>query len=140
MLHALPDFQPDEIESLAATFRRAIEECDPRDLPIALQHFPRGACDDASLLLAEYLFRQGLPRAQRISGNRGQQTHVWLELGGMTIDITADQFDDYPGTRFVLSEATWHAQFYPVKSRPADIASTLRRAYEVIAARLPANE
>ncbi|HCW18796.1 MAG TPA: hypothetical protein DHL02_12770 [Achromobacter sp.] len=65
----------------------------------------------------------------------------------MTIDITADQFDDYPETRFVLSEAKWHVQFHPVESRAAEIVkfdshttSTLRRAYTVITTKLPATE
>jgi len=31
-----------------------------------------------------------------MSGKRGEETHVWLEQGDCVIDITGDQFGDYP--------------------------------------------
>jgi len=54
---ALRELNP--IAALAAEFRAAIECCPRERLPIGLSDFPKGACGDATLLLAEYLERNG---------------------------------------------------------------------------------
>lgn len=61
--------------------------------------FPRGCCDDSSLLLAAFLTDNGHPGALRVHGENGGSkgelgTHVWLNLGGVLIDITGSQFNE----------------------------------------------
>ena len=48
-----------EIRELATKFREAIERCPRERLPITFADFPRGACGDATLLLAKHFERNG---------------------------------------------------------------------------------
>ncbi|KQV15006.1 hypothetical protein ASC97_31425 [Rhizobium sp. Root1203] len=68
---------------------RPVRPCSAHD---QLSVLSSGACDDASLLLARFLKENGHGMFQRMSGKRGDDTHVWLEQGGFVIDITGDQF------------------------------------------------
>lgn len=137
------DNEREQVERLSASFRAAIGQCNPADLPVTLKQFPHGACGDAALLLAEYLHEQGYGRAHYVLGRRGDWSHAWLELRGSIIDITADQFEDYTETRFVLQDMAWHSQFLPTESEPADFhrydartVNTLAGAYLTIKKRL----
>lgn len=54
-------------------------------------------------------------------GKRGQDTHVWLEQGDYVIDITGDQFADYPhGPVYVGRDRLWFTSFAGVDSGKAD--------------------
>ncbi len=102
--------------------------------------FPRGACDDASLLLARYLGEQGHGTFQRISGKAGDQTHVWLERDDWIIDITGDQFTDWPhGKVYVGQDRSWFERFGGVETGVADYTAVegsngaeLARSYQMI--------
>ena len=112
---------PDQLDSLwklAARFRRSIEAC-RATLPIWLQDFPNGACLDASLLLGHHLKRTGIGNPTYVRGAKDRQTHAWLEMDGVIIDITADQFDDSSTGVMVTTDPTWHSQF-EAQSRRAE--------------------
>jgi hypothetical protein len=98
------------LRELVKLFRSALEKCDRNKLPIGLQGFPRGACGDASLLLAKYLEENGEVGLTYVMGQNNAQTHGWLELDGIIVDITADQFDGVDDL-VVANESTWHLQF-----------------------------
>ena len=98
------------MRELAKRFRSALETSDRTKLPIGLQEFPRGACGDASLLLAKYLQDNGEIGITYVTGTNGRQTHGWLESDGIIIDITADQFDGFDDL-VVTIDSTWHSQF-----------------------------
>lgn len=59
--------------------------------------FPTACCGDASCLLGQYLLDYGIS-SKYVCGNYyyddggGAQSHAWLEIGDVIIDITGDQF------------------------------------------------
>ena len=60
--------------------------------------FPCGCCEDATLMLAAHLSDNSLSGALRILGEYGGvkgeiKSYVWLDLEGVIIDVTADQFN-----------------------------------------------
>ena len=106
-----------EVTRLARSFRGALEETVSLRLP-GLAKFPRAACGDASRLLAQYLRDRGLGDWEIVSGFRNDRSssHAWLELGGLLVDITADQFEDGAEPVTVSRSSDWHAA-WPDRSR-----------------------
>ena len=111
------------VRGLVQDFRRALEGI-PREIfcsatSIGVAEFPNGCCDDASLLLAAYLTDHGFAGALRVHGEYGGEkselsSHVWLELDGWIIDITADQvpFERYGLPGFIVEkQSEFHATF-----------------------------
>ena len=88
---------------LVNKFRTALQNMNPLDFAgtsLSVSKFPNACCDDASLLLAAFLVDNGYPNSYVIRGSSGGnnselKSHVWLELNGIQIDITADQFNKY---------------------------------------------
>lgn len=79
--------------------------------------FPLGTCDYTSSLLGQYLFNHhGLIGIRAVKGCTDTDTdygrgHVWLELDGLIIDITADQFDDFSQKVYIDKDRSFHSQF-----------------------------
>jgi len=103
------------IQNAASKFRRAIEASDQEILrPVFHGKFPRGACGDASDLLATYLYEQGVGHFEYVLACRGSadngtlRQHAWLEQDGLIVDITADQFQDAPKAVIVSANSDWH--------------------------------
>ena len=87
-----------DITTFASSFRKAIEAArdDGRfDSDQMFRHFPTACCGIASELLARYLLDNGY-NATYICGtcrkNNIHQSHAWLEVDGVIVDITGDQF------------------------------------------------
>jgi hypothetical protein len=101
---------------LAGGWRHAIEGSDLADHPI-FQRFPHGSCGDSSRTLAKFLESHGVTGVEYVLGGsvshpQGLPTHAWLEIGGIIVDITADQFEWYPGPAVIVGrDRTWHSQF-----------------------------
>jgi hypothetical protein len=92
-----------------ATRIRAILEAYGRSSPAdeVFSRFPDGCCGDTALSLGCYLVRAGYTDVEYVGGwNDRRQSHAWTMIGGLVIDITADQFDQ-PGV-IVTSERDWH--------------------------------
>lgn len=88
----------ENIKNLAFQFRNAIElakEKGETDSFHFFQRFPDGCCGDASDLLAQYLWDNGIKTFQ-VRGDfyePEQQSHAWLSTeDNIVIDITGDQF------------------------------------------------
>ena len=104
----------ERFEQLAVEFRGLLKGAiaDGLDTHCSLgKDFPRGCCDDSSLLLAAFLTDNGHPGAMRVHGEHGGTreelgTHVWLQLDGWLIDITGSQFreDGYPQPEVLVAE------------------------------------
>jgi hypothetical protein len=126
---------------LAFRFRLAILRSTPSTCRLAtLQEFPRGACRDASLLLAKYLQVNNCGSSFYVLGERQGHDHAWLQLDAFIIDITADQFEDQDASVIVSSDSSWHASFNGKIHNVADFclydthsALQLTRAYQAIA-------
>lgn len=122
------------LRALVNSFRTAIVRTDRSKLPISLRDFPAGSCGDACLLLAKFLDEAGCGLATYVAASRGPYSHAWLELGGLQIDISADQFFRDPEKLLwtgrplelrdgviVSTDRTWHAGFDDESRHLADI-------------------
>jgi hypothetical protein len=134
----------DRVFSFASQFRAAILATDPSTNPlVTLQHFPHGACADASLLLAKFLQVRECGLSLFMLGRRSRQCHAWLQLQHLVVDITADQFHDQSAAVIVSSNSSWHETFAGNIHSVADFCLydrntvfQLTRAYETITRRL----
>jgi hypothetical protein len=143
---AVFDPSRDLLFRLASRFRAAIvrENLSAKNNLTSLQAFPRGACSDASLLLAKYLQVKGCGMSQYVLGKRRCQAHAWLQLEEYTIDITADQFHDQDAAVIVSKASSWHRPFNGKIQNVADFCLydrntvfRLTRAYHSILDALP---
>lgn len=96
----------DEIRRLAHSFRNGIKNAvanggiSSRSTKSTMIYFPKGCCEVASDLLAQYLLDRGI-HTKSVHGEyayddwENKYSHTWLETGsGVIIDITAEQFVD----------------------------------------------
>jgi len=81
-----------------------------------MERFPHGCCKPASMLLARYLSSTlGVPHAAIelcANGERLGQSHAWLEVNQIGVDITCDQFADSPDRVIVAEQSPWHSLFH----------------------------
>lgn len=136
--------QPDTIRRLATLFRRAIEATPKSELPNTFAEFPRGACGDATLLLAKFLEEHDCGAFNYVLGERCEHSHAWLQQGELVVDITADQFEDVPGPVIVEHGSAWHVAFAGERRHVANLETydtptreRLRAAYRRIVKRAP---
>lgn len=113
-----------QIKQCAASVRAALEGISAEERPIGFKLFPRGACGDASLVLAAILRDEGLGNFRYVCGlthnDIGNESHAWLCGEGLIVDITADQFNDGMPPVFVEPESDWHNRWEDVVEQPAD--------------------
>lgn len=127
---ALPINHTNDLLFRAIALRKAIEISKSLAMGTNLEQlvqFPRGCCKIASLLLARYLTQsKGVLESsvffacngyrKRAKQNCSKRTftverHVWIELDGFILDITADQFRDQKRTVLVTNNRKWHSTF-----------------------------
>ena len=91
-----------DINFLATQFRSAIDKALSKgefENDFSFNHFPRGCCGDASVLLSQYLLDNAI-MTYYVCGNyyfdditANAQSHAWIWTEDKTIiDITGDQF------------------------------------------------
>jgi hypothetical protein len=131
----------------ATAVRRALESGD--DFP----GFPHNYCNGASDVLGLYLINDlkigpveivaNGARPRSVLDDDGypiEDAHLWLEVDGYIVDITADQFDDRVETVIVTTDRTWHDQFKgQARFGQADIIGCpefCKEVYERIKARI----
>lgn len=130
------------ITRLATEFRNLLATHPKDDLPVGFRYFPLGACGDASLVLGRFLRDQGFGSWRYMMGIRENDTHAWLSRDGLIIDITADQYADFPhGPVFISSDVSWHEGFRTTDMYEADFdvypgrtADELRSVYKKLLA------
>lgn len=114
-----------DVGQCALAMRRAIERAPLGRYDSIMHTFPRSCCKVASQMLARYLATHArVPLVQFVSGRRhgepyckgGWQAHVWVEAGGVIIDITADQYDEMIHPVIASHDSDWHETFQ-VRSR-----------------------
>ena len=80
-----------------------------------LDDFPASCCEFSSYLLAKFLIEKtGVLSLQIVTGEnryKKSQRHIWLRLGEVDIDITANQFASTDKTVFVDANSVWHKRF-----------------------------
>jgi len=115
------------IRKVAISFRSmfaGLSEQEKLNLPQPFHKFPCGSCHPASIVLGRYLRLmfgiepQVISAERTFSQPRGWSTHAWLEVDGLVIDITADQFGQKPVV--VTRRSPWHRRFRNIKREALD--------------------
>lgn len=109
----------DTIESHVIAFREAILRIPTNHRPPSFESFPLGACGDATLLVGTFLEDSGFGSFNLISAARGKRntppydwvSHAWATKDHIVIDITSDQFYDFPGGYVFAKESDFHKSF-----------------------------
>ena len=114
----------EKLQRHATAFRRALEEyadLHPED-SISTDFlnpettFPKGCCKSSAWMFGHYLRRIGVgDEISLVNGWHGRISHAWLEVDGLFVDLTADQFSDKSRSVIVLpgSDSEWHRKFAP---------------------------
>jgi len=100
----------------AVRVRRAIEATDLSDCECTLSDFPRRCCHHGTKILAYHFWESGWTDLKVASGQRNRKPfheHVWLQVVGITIDITADQFGKSRPPVIVRRRSPWHEAWKP---------------------------
>lgn len=87
------------LEELVFKFRHAIESAKESEADgYYFCKFPTGQCGTTSDMLAQYLIDNGYNHITYVNGTFygntpfDNQSHTWLEVNGLVIDIAGDQF------------------------------------------------
>lgn len=108
----MPEISPQELFPFAIDFRATLEQkgwdaqtafqglvLTPKDAP------SRGQCGVSSVYVARSLFEIGYRDTVFVDGyyNKPSQSepHCWVQVGGIIVDVTSDQFDDTGSFVFV---------------------------------------
>ena len=92
--------------------RAAFERMDKSNLPVTFRNFPRGSCGDTCEVLAEILRELGHGSSQYKVGRRENgNSHAWLEINSVIVDITADQFDEISDPVYIGPSNPWYESF-----------------------------
>ncbi|MBG6886106.1 MULTISPECIES: hypothetical protein [Pseudomonas aeruginosa group] len=94
--------------SVAYAFRKELDKLHGLgQLPEHLKKFPSSCCGAVSVLLGDYLKKQfGLP-AEYVQAIMDGKPHGWVELDGVVIDITSDQFEGRSSV-FIAAKDSWY--------------------------------
>lgn len=93
-----------------------------------LDEFPTACCEFSSLLLAKFLVevrKYDDIQVKIITGRAKKDNfiiHLWLEVFGITVDITAHQFDHAPQQTIVTVKSSWHTYFKIIKRESPEIS------------------
>lgn len=130
-----PSMSEAVLRSVVNTVRARLERADLSQAHVCFSLFPRGACGATCDVLATVLESRFGVKPKWVGADIGEgadwSSHVWLEVGGFTVDITADQFGREPV--IVARRSGWHdnltvtfRHYYPVTERNwGDVGSTV---------------
>ncbi len=112
-----PDVVQD-VRRIAAELRRFCESLPAAEQEMFGARFPRKWCSAASnlliLLLSDSVDLTGALKAngQRRDASGEPENHYWVVVDSLIVDITGDQFPDFPHAPVLVSaDDRWHAQF-----------------------------
>ena len=125
-----------EIREHAERFRRCLEELHPQ-LGVGFESFPSCACGDSSDLLGEWLTEFGVSGLEYVCGEL--QGHAWLELDGLIIDITVDQFESRTEKVYISEDRSFHNQFKELFRRPHYLDDAIKSHYQLCKEWMQAN-
>src|SRR5213080_4430300 len=96
-----------------ARFRRAVVKYRAAGGDKLLPFFPNGACTIISWLLTRWLHSKGYRQMEYVQGGspllKENIHHGWLVVDGFIVDITADQFGQFP---IIVERSTeFHSSF-----------------------------
>jgi hypothetical protein len=105
-----------ELETLAAAARAGLEGMTPAQRGIGFESFPRGTCGPVSELMGRLVLERLGVEGTYVCGSghpllREHQSHAWLEVGSLLVDLTYDQFADTGLSGWVFEDSLWHSLF-----------------------------
>jgi hypothetical protein len=110
------------MKKLATEFRDALDKINWNEMPEGSEEFPKNCCHRISEVLAIYLKSKGIEGIKYIhcaNYKFPSGVHCWLEVDGLAVDITADQFEEVNTKVIVQSRNIWHSQFgMPFRREP----------------------
>lgn len=110
----------EKLQQAAADFRKALDML-PKDEPSWFKTFPEKTSHRVCRILAQHLIQSGYANIFICSGNvlvdysvdkdtsyyeEPNTFHAWLEVDGIVVDVTADEF--YAGPVIVSANPNWH--------------------------------
>jgi len=102
---------------IAQAARSAMEHYVSNTEDLMFGGFPMGTCGPVSELLGRYLIEAGFADVMYICGEkRGHGSHAWVEVSGVVLDITGDQFGQPPVV--VVTTSLWHDEWEREEPRP----------------------
>jgi len=96
------------------------------------RYFPGASCGNASDILGTWLIENGfggVVYVWGVRGDEGEQSHGWLEVGGLVIDITSDQFEDGLEAVYVGPMTRFHESFKNQRRSVTEVAFELADLY-----------
>ena len=113
------------LRTLAADFRAAIERSRAEHATPALPHFPEGACRLVSRLFALHLIQRDSRPTEglrffsgHVPGQEPYVRHTWLAVDDVIVDLTADPFGEPPVV--VGAPTAFHDSLESCEEQPAD--------------------
>jgi hypothetical protein len=100
-----------KLKASATRFRTAVQQVvATKGAPSHIRGFPRGCCGIVSELMGDYLNTLGIGDFHYVCSAKDGASHAWLELDGLIIDITGDQF---PGREpvYVGRPDAWYGEW-----------------------------
>lgn len=105
--------------SIAQRFRAAVEHViSVHGAPMHIQGFPSGCCGIISELMGDHLNSLGIGEFYYVSSMLEGASHAWLEVDGLVVDITADQFPGRPRI-YVDKPDAWYLSWQEQSRHPA---------------------
>lgn len=96
---------------LANAFRTAVEAViKTGDIPVHIQGYPSGCCGIISELMGDYFNTLGVGEFFYVCGVKEGSSHAWLEVDGLIVDITGDQFPARPRI-YVDKPDAWYCEW-----------------------------
>ncbi|MGI2058088.1 hypothetical protein ACRN9T_13015 [Shewanella baltica] len=103
----------DLIYSDSKAFRKLMLKISPERFSFRLlSNFPVGCCEFTSYMLAKFFTEErAISDIKMVHGEnqfKKSQRHVWLNVMGYDVDITANQFSSTDKTVFCITDSIWH--------------------------------
>ncbi|TRY29787.1 hypothetical protein [Aliiglaciecola sp. M165] len=100
-----------DIQEFVSDFRNACDKVNWQKMPLEYQEFPLGTCGAMSQILASFLIARGYENIEYVAGERNSQSHAWLEIERIAIDVTASQFNEIGSKILCQKKSEWHNQY-----------------------------
>lgn len=105
-----------QLTHLATAARRGLEAMTPTQRGIGFADFPRGTCGPVSELMGRIVLERTGHLGRYVVGDghpalSSPQSHAWLEVDGLIVDLTHDQFLGTGLSGWVFEASDWHAAF-----------------------------
>lgn len=105
-----------QLVMLAAAARAGLEGMTAQERQNGFEGFPRGTCGPVTELMGRIVLERTGKRGAYVCGSghpafAANQSHAWLEVEGVIVDLTHDQFAGTDLQGWVFEGSTWHREF-----------------------------